>query len=115
MTMPSLRRDPKLLGSRRRTEIFILLALLGESYPNELCRLLGAQKAAVLYILDGLEADGIVASRRLGRTRRLLLDPRFFAHRELKALLLKLAEAEPVLQRAATTKRARPRRKGKST
>ena len=111
--MPSLVRAPKLFGSSRRTEVLILLALLGESYPAELIRLLAATKASVLQILDGLELEGVVASRPLGRTRRIALDPRYFAARELRALLEKLASGSAVLQRLAATRRARPRRKGK--
>ena len=111
--MASLRRSPKLFGSPRRTQVLILLALLEESYPTELTRLLDAKKAAILYIVDDLEAGGILASRRLGRTRRLILDPRYFAAKELKALLLKLAAGEPALRKIASRQRARPRRKGK--
>jgi DNA-binding transcriptional ArsR family regulator len=112
MTM-SLRRESKLLGSPRRTQVLVLLALLGESFPSEICRLIDAKKAAVLYILDALEAEGVVVSRPLGRTRRMELDPRFFAAKELRALLLKLAEADDRIQAAAARRRARPRRKGK--
>jgi len=109
----SLRRELKLLGSPRRTQVLVLLALLGESFPSELCRLLDAKKAAILYIVNGLEAEGIVASRPLGRTRRIELDPRYFAAKELRALLLKLAESDDRFQTAAARRRARPRRKGK--
>jgi predicted transcriptional regulator len=110
----SLRRELKLMGSPRRTQVLTLLALLGESYPSELARLLDAKKAAILYILDGLEAEGVVASRRLGKTRRLGLDPRFYAARELRSLLLKVAELDSRLQAIAAGRRSRPRRKGKS-
>lgn len=41
------------------------------------------------------------------------LDPRYFAAKELRALLLKLAEADDRIQAAAARRRARPRRKGK--
>ena len=111
--MDSLGTVSKLFGSPRRTQILVLLALLEESYPSELARLLGAAKAPVIYIVDDLEREGVVASRRLGRTRRLSLEPRYFAARELQALLLKLSEGEPELQRIAASKRSRPRRKGK--
>ena len=106
-------RESKLFGSERRTQVLLLLALLGESYPGELTRLLGAKKAAVLYIVDGLEAEGVLASQRLGRTRKLTLDPRYYAAKELKALLIPLAEADPALRKIAATRRGRPRRKGK--
>lgn len=112
MTM-ALSRELKLFGSPRRTQVLVLLALLGESFPGEICRLLDAKKAAVLYILDRLETEGVVASRPLGRTRRMELDPRFFAAKELRALLLKLAQADDRLQAAAARRRSRPRRKGK--
>jgi hypothetical protein len=104
----------KLMGSRRRTETLLLLALLGESHPSELAALLGARLFSVQSILAGLEAEGIVVSRLVGRTRRTELDPRHFAHRELKALLLRLAQAEPELQAAAESRRSRPRRQGKA-
>ena len=111
--MAKLRRESKLFGSERRTEILLLIALLEETYPGELTRLLDAKPAAVLYIVDGLEAEGVVSSRRLGRTRRLALDPRYHAAKELKALLLKQGEADARLCRLAGKRRARPRRKGK--
>ena len=112
-TTPSLRRPPKLFGSPRRTQVLLLLALLGESFANELSRLLDAKVGPVLYILDGLEVEGIVASQRLGRTRRVQLDPRYFAYKQLRELLLKLAEADADVRAAASRRRARPRRKGK--
>jgi hypothetical protein len=41
------------------------------------------------------------------------LNPRFFAKRELQALLLRLANADTELQRAVAELRRRPRRTGK--
>jgi hypothetical protein len=104
---------PPLFGSSRRTEVLVLLALLGESYPAELERLLAVGKATVLQIVDGLEREGIVASRALGRTRRLSLDPRWYAAKELLALLERVAEGNPKLVALAEGQRRRPRRKGK--
>jgi len=112
--MPKLNRDSKLFGSERRTEILLLIALLEETYPGELTRLLDAKSAAVRYVIDGLEDQGIIASRQLGRTRRIALDPRYYAAKELRALLIKQAEADPRLRALAGKRRARPRRKGKN-
>ncbi|MFT5287413.1 MAG: putative transcriptional regulator [Planctomycetota bacterium] len=111
--MAKLKRESKLFGSERRTEILLLITLLEETYPGELTRLLDAKAAAVLYIVDGLEAEGIISSRRLGRTRRLALDPRYFAAKELKALLVKHGEANARLRQLSGKRRARPRRTGK--
>lgn len=99
----------QLFGSRRRTEVLILLALLESSYPSELTRLLDAPLYSVQTILQNLEGQGCVASRQQGRMRIVSLDPRYFAFKELRSLLLRLAEAEPSLQAAAAQRRSRPR------
>lgn len=104
LTTPS-----KLFGSRRRTEVLVMTALLGETYPTELARLLGAPLYSVQTIVDGLNRDGVVATRLVGRSRLVSLDPRYYGHRELMALLLRLSEGEPALQHAAASRRSRPR------
>jgi hypothetical protein len=103
----------KLFGSRRRTEVLILTALLGETYPRELARLLDAPLYSVQTIVSGLDREGIVATRLVGRSRLVSLDPRFYAYKELKELLLRISQAEPALQFAAAGRRSRPRRAGK--
>ena len=103
----------KTFGSRRRTEVLILLALLEESYPTELALLLNAPLFSVQKIVDDLDRQGIVATRLIGKARRATLNPRFIASQELRALLLRLAQSEPELQTAAASVRRRPRRRGK--
>ena len=98
------------LGTHRRAQILILVALLGDSYPSELARLLGAPLYSVQRIIDGLDEQGVFATRLSGNTRRVSLDPRYFAYAELKRLLLRLAEADPTLRAAAASRRSRPRR-----
>lgn len=105
-------RDIKLFGSRRRTEVLVTIALLGETYPSELARLLKARLYSVQNIVAALDREGIVAMRPAGRSRLVSLDPRYFAFTELKELLLKLAQAEPELRAAAAGRRSRPRRGG---
>jgi hypothetical protein len=102
----------KILGSRRRTEVLVLTALLGDTYPTEVARLLGGPLYSIQSIFKGLEREGIVAVRRMGNQLRISLDPRFFAFKELRALLLRLAEAEPELRKIAAGRRSRPRRTG---
>jgi hypothetical protein len=104
------RRQITLLGTRRRTEVLIAIALLGETFPAELARVLGARLYSVQNIVSALDRDGVIASRVSGRARVVSLDPRYFAYPELKKLLLKLAEAEPGLRAAASGRRSRPRR-----
>ncbi len=99
-----------LFGSARRTEILVLLNLLEESYPSELARLLDADLSAVRQILDDLERAGVTVTRPLGRTRRVQLNPRYFAAGELGQLLTRLAEGAPELHRIASSRRSRPRR-----
>lgn len=108
-----LETPTEIFGSRRRTEVLVLLALLGESYPTELARLLDAHLFSVQTILDDLEREGLIVTRRLGRVRRVELNPRYVAHEELAALLWKLGEHDLELQKAAAKRRGRPRRKGK--
>lgn len=103
----------KLFGSPRRTEVLLLLRQLGESYPSELARLLEANLASTCRILDDLEREGVVVSRPLGRTRRMELNPRYFAARELGALLHKLLEADPRFLALSARRRSHPRRPSK--
>lgn len=100
-------------GGSTRTRVLIALALLETSFPRELSRLLEAPVSGIRQALAGLERDGLVAGRMLGRTREVRLNPVYFARRELAAYLAKLAEAEPGLRRRVESLRRRPRRSGK--
>lgn len=100
-------------GGATRTRVLVALRLLDESYPRELARVLGASLSSVQQALRGLERDGLVAVRTMGRTRLARIDPRYFARRELFAYLLRLSEADPVLGAAVADHRRRPRRTGK--
>ena len=106
-------RQQKLFGSRRRTEVLVLVALLGETYPTELAQLLEAPLYSIQTIVKALDQEGILATRVSGNSRRVSLDPRYFAYTDLKNLLLRLADAEPDLRAAAARRRSRPRRAGK--
>jgi len=91
----------------------IALALLGESYPRQLSRLLKKPVSGVQVALAGLEKDGLVTGRFAGRTRLYQLNPRYFALAELRPYLARLAEAETELRRRIDSLRQRPRRAGK--
>ena len=100
-------------GSATRTRVLLALFLLGESYPRELSRVVGSPLNGVQQALRGLERDGLVAGRSVGRTRVFQLDPRYFARDALKQFLRRLAEPEVGLQNAVAALRRRPRRTGK--
>ena len=109
----TLGRVPRLFGSQTRTQLLIAIRLLGETYPTELATLLGVRLYSVQRALESLEGESVLVSRQLGRTRRICLNPRYFAHRELDGLLWKLGEHDAQLQKALATGRRRSRRPGK--
>ncbi len=92
-----------------------MTALLEETYPTELARLLSAPLYSIQRIVEDLGSDGILAIRGSGRGRvkGVSLDPRYFAYTQLKELLLRVAEAEPDLEAAARSRRSRPIRPGR--
>ena len=104
---------PKLFGSASRSSLLIAIGLLGDTYPAELVRMLGLRLFSVQTILAGLEVEGVIASRAFGRSRRITLDPRYVAAKELAALLGKLGRNSPELQAKLARVRRRPRRPGK--
>ena len=87
--------------------------MLEETYPSELARLLDARLYSIQTILDALESEGVIVTRRLGRTRRVSLNPRYVAYQELSDLLWTLGKHDIELQTAIARKRGRPRRSRK--
>src|SRR4051812_28965754 len=100
-------------GSRTRTQTLVALALMESSYPRELARLLGSAVNGVQSALRSLERDGLVVARSVGRTRAFQLNPRYFAAGAVRALLDKLASADPELREQVAAVRRRPRRTAK--
>ena len=100
-------------GSRSRTRLLIALELLGQTYPRELARLLGSSLSTTQKGLESLERDGLVVGRLVGRTRVVQLNPAYFAMKEVRALLVRLVEADRELESRIAALRRRPRRSGK--
>ncbi len=100
-------------GGQTRTRALLALRLIGESYPRELARLLDTPVSGVQKALRGLERDGLVAARTVGRTRIVQLNPRYFAVDALRAFLLRLTEPEVALRDRVSAIRRRPRLSGK--
>jgi hypothetical protein len=105
--------DLRLFGSPVRTRVLLALELLKESYPRE-SRVAGIRLMSTQRIVNDLERQGVLASRLRGRRRDVRLNPTYFAEQELRALLSRLAAADPILTRSVTSMRRRPRRAGKS-
>ncbi|MCY1046380.1 hypothetical protein OV208_34060 [Corallococcus sp. bb12-1] len=89
------------------------IRLLEGTYPSELAALLGVRPFTVQSILASLEREAILVSRLMGRTRMVSLNPRYFAHAELSALLWTLGAHDRDLQAKLAARRRRPRRAGK--
>ena len=100
-------------GGRSRTLVLLALGLLEESFPRELSRVLEIPLYSVQRALRGLEIDGLVAGRSVGRSRLYRLNPRYFARRELQGYLRRLIEPEDDLVERVASLRRRPRRSGK--
>lgn len=100
-------------GGQTRTRVLLALRLLGTSYPRELARLLDAPVSGVRKALQGLERDGLIGGRLMGRTRLYQLNPAYFARDELRVYLARLAEADSELRGRVEGVRRRPRRTGK--
>lgn len=108
-----LERSVQLFGNRTRTAVLVSVRLLGETYPSELAELLGIRLYSVQNALESLEREAIVVSKMIGRTRQVSLNPRYFAYRQLDALLWEVGQNDLELQRLLARKRRRPRRAGK--
>ena len=106
--------QPKIFGSPIRTRLLITISVVGQTYPTELARLLKAPLVSVQRIVDSLEREGLVATRKRGKERVVTLNPESVIARELKDMLQKLAKAYPDYTRALTSVRSRPRRRGKT-
>ncbi len=100
-------------GSQTRTRVLVVLHLLGSSFQRELARLLESAPSVVQKALSGLERDGLISGRLVGRTRVYTLNPGYFGRKELDAFLSRLSEADPHLRKRTAELRRRPRRAGK--
>jgi hypothetical protein len=108
-----LDQGSQLFGTSTRTAVLVAIRLLEGTYPSELAALLGVRLYTVQSILVSLEREAIIVSRLMGRTRTVALNPRYFAHAELSALLWRLGAHDVELQARLAARRRRPRRAGK--
>lgn len=103
-----------LLGNKAAERVLLYLANYGQGYARQIAATHGSSVSVVLKQLARLEEGGILVSRTLGRTRVYELNPRWFFHKELKAMLEKALEALPPEEvKKHYRARQRPRRAGK--
>ncbi len=95
-----------LFGAPTRQRVLLLLALVESVHLREAARGLGASVNAVQKAVVTLEAAGVVGSRIAGRARIVTLNRRWIAAAELRTLLERMAEADPIVTRAADQLRA---------
>ncbi len=105
--------ENQLFGTRARTVVLLCLAALTESYAAEIARLGNVHLTAVRRSLDQLENEAIIVGRVSGRERRYSMNPHYANLKELKALLLRLADSEPEFRERLAATRRRPRRRNK--
>jgi len=106
-------RAPNLFGSKMRTAMLMLIAVLEETYPAELARYLGTTIYSIQRTLDKIEEERLIATRPLV-VRAVTLNPNYPAAKELRTLLLRLAEGYPEYKQLKESRRTRPRKRGKA-
>lgn len=104
---------PSLFGAETRTATLLTIHMLTETHAPEVASLLNISLSHAQKTIASLERAGLVVGTMEGNTRRVRLNPRYFALDELKALLDKLALHDIPLQERLAQKRRRPRRSGK--
>jgi hypothetical protein len=103
-----------LLGSVNAERALIFIQARGEGYASEIAGFFETDLYGIQKQLDKLEMGGVLASRRVGRTRLYVFNPRYPFLGELQALLSKALLFYPEETRTdLTMNRRRPRRKGK--
>ncbi len=103
-----------ILGSISSERVLLFILARNEGYATEIAQFYKTDLAPIQRQLDKLEAGGVLASRKAGRTRLYSFNPRCPFLKELKALLEKVMSFCPDdLQERLVMNRRRPRRKGK--
>lgn len=104
---------PSVFGSPIRDRVLVLLEIKHSSHLREIARMFELSVPTLQRAIKQLERDGLIVARAVGRSRLLELNPRFYAYRELRAILHTMAVQRPELYASAEQIRTRPRRSGK--
>ena len=103
-----------LFGSEYREKTLVFVLARDAGYAAEIARFYETDINQIQKQLDGLEAGGVLVSKKVGRTRLYQFSPRYPFLKELKSLLEKALFYYPdeMKERLAMDRR-RPRRRGK--
>lgn len=102
-----------LFGTETRTQTLLVIHMLGESHASEIAKILDRRLSRIQAAVESLERAGVVIGIEEGKARRLRLNPRYPALKEVKNLLDALGRLDSPLQLRLAERRRRPRRAGK--
>ncbi len=103
-----------LFGSKTKEKILLFIYANKEGYAREISKAFSFALDPVQKQLKALEENGVLASKRRGKTNVFSLNPRYPFKKELEALLEKVIYFSSEDEREKYfTPRLRPRRTGK--
>ena len=104
----------ELFGSKNRERVLQFILANNEGYAKEIADFYQSSLDPIQKQLERLELGSILVSKKVGRTRLFMFNPRYAFMKELESLLLKARDYyEPEMIERLTKQRKRPRRKGK--
>jgi len=110
----SIQMLASLLGSMSGERALLFLFARGEGYAREIARFYHTNLTPIQRGLEKFEANGILYSRLVGKTRLYSFNPRYPFKPEIENLLKKaLTFCPPKEREALLMNRRRPRRSGK--
>lgn len=119
MTVNCRHRDilmiESLLGSKNAERVLMYILAREEGYAREIAGFYRTDLKSIQMQLDKFEKSGVLVSRKVGRTRPYVFNPRYPFLNELKALLEKaLSFYSSREQEELMMNRRRPRARGKT-
>ncbi len=103
-----------LFGNETAEKVLLFIESYATAYARKIAVAFDLPVSQIQRQLERLERDGVLVSRRVGKTREYQFNPRYMFREELEALLKKALKNLPQdTIDLYFTQRARPRRKGK--
>ena len=103
-----------ILGSTSCERVLLFILARNEGYATGIAKFYETDLAPIQRQMDRLEAGGVLASRKAGRTRLYSFNPRCTYLKELQALLEKVMTFCPKdLRERLVMNRRRPRKRNK--